>query len=43
MGGKGEGEIVYQGDATYVGKTKIQTQGMTFNMNHKGKRVGKCP
>ncbi len=43
MAGKGEGEIAYKGDATYEGKTKIQTQGMTFNMKHKGKRVGECP
>jgi len=43
MAGKGEGEIAYKGDASYEGKTKIQTQGMTFNMNHNGKRVGECP
>jgi hypothetical protein len=43
MAGKGEGEVEYKGDSSYEGKTKIQTQGITFNMNHKGKRVGECP
>jgi len=43
MTGMGEGEISYKSDAYYEGKTKIQTQGMIFNMNHIGKRVGECP
>jgi hypothetical protein len=42
MAGKGEGEVEYKGDSSYEGKTMIQTQGMTFNMKHKGKLVGKC-
>ncbi len=43
IAGTGEGEIAYKGDTSYEGKTKIQSQGMTFNMNHKGRRVGECP
>ena len=42
MAGKGEGEVEYKGDSSYEGKTMIQTQGMTFNMKHKGKLAGEC-
>lgn len=42
MAGKGEGEVEYKGDSIYEGKTKIQTQGMIFNLKHKGKLVGEC-
>jgi hypothetical protein len=42
MAGKGEGEVEYKGDSSYEGKTMIQTQGMTINMQHKGKLVGEC-
>ena len=43
MAGKGEGKIEYKADTSYEGITKIQTHGMTFNMKHKGTRVGECP
>lgn len=42
MAGKGEGEVEYKGDSSYEGKTMIQTQGMTFNMKHKGTLAGEC-
>lgn len=42
MAGKGEGEMVYQGDSAYEGKTKMQTQGMTMTSKYKGKRLGDC-
>ena len=42
MAGKGEGEMVYQGDSAYEGKTKMQTQGMTITSRYKGKRLGDC-
>lgn len=40
--GKGEGEIAYQGDSAYEGKSKMQTQGMTLSMKYKAKRLGDC-
>jgi len=40
--GKGEGEITYQGDSAYEGKSKMQTQGMTVAMKYKAKRLGEC-
>ena len=40
--GKGEGEISYQGDSAYEGKTRMQTQGMTMSMQYKAKRLGDC-
>jgi hypothetical protein len=40
--GKGEGEITYQGDSAYEGKTRMQTQGMTMAMQYKAKRLGDC-
>ena len=40
--GKGEGEITYQGDSAYEGKTRMQTQGMTMAVQYKAKRVGDC-
>jgi hypothetical protein len=42
IAGKGEGEIVFQGDSAYEGKATIQAQGMTMNSNYKGKRLGDC-
>lgn len=42
MAGKGEGEIEYKGESVYEGKTKIQMQGMTLTMKHKGTRIGDC-
>ncbi|MCM2266090.1 MAG: DUF3617 domain-containing protein [Desulfuromonadales bacterium] len=42
MAGKGEGEIIYQGDSAYEGKTRMQTQGMTMAMKYKAKRLGEC-
>jgi hypothetical protein len=43
MSGKGEGEIARKSDLSYEGTTKIQTQGIIFNMKHKGTRIGECP
>jgi len=40
--GKGEGEITYQGDSAYEGKSRMQTQGMTMSMKYKAKRLGDC-
>jgi hypothetical protein len=42
MAGKGEGEIVYQGDSAYEGKSRMQAQGMTVATRYKGKRLGEC-
>lgn len=42
MAGKGEGQIVYQGDSAYEGWTKMQTQGMNMSMKYKAKRLGEC-
>lgn len=42
MAGKGEGEIIYQGDSAYEGRTRMQTQGMTMAMKYKAKRLGEC-
>lgn len=42
MAGKGEGEITYQGDSAYEGRTRMQTQGMTMTTKYRGKRIGEC-
>lgn len=42
MAGKGEGEIVYQGDSAYEGKTRMQTQGITVATKYKARRIGEC-
>jgi hypothetical protein len=42
MAGKGEGEIVFQGDSAYEGKATIQTQGMAMTTQYTGKRLGEC-
>ena len=39
---KGEGEITYQGDSAYEGRTRMQTQGMTMTTKYRGKRIGEC-
>jgi hypothetical protein len=43
LAGKGEGEIEYQGDSAYEGKTKIESREMTVIMRYKGRRIGACP
>ena len=43
ISGNGEGEVEYKSESSYEGITKIQTQGLIFNMKHKGTRVGECP
>jgi len=40
--GKGEGEITYQGDSAYEGKSRMQTQRMTMSMKYKARRLGDC-
>ena len=42
MAGKGQGEIVFQGDSAYEGKATIEAQGMTMNTKYKGRRLGEC-
>jgi len=42
MAGQGEGEIVYQGDLAYEGKSWLKMQGMTMTTRYKGKRLGEC-
>lgn len=42
MAGKGEGEIVFQGDSAYEGKATIQAQGMSMTTKYKVKRLGEC-
>lgn len=42
LAGKGEGEIVYQGDSAYEGKSRLQAQGMTMTSKYKAKRIGEC-
>jgi hypothetical protein len=42
MAGKGEGEIVFQGDSAYEGKATIQAQGMAMTTQYTGKRLGEC-
>jgi hypothetical protein len=42
MAGKGQGEIVFQGDSAYEGNATIEAQGMIMVTKYKGRRIGEC-